>query len=149
MNGTRHKRLRVFLDSNVIISAFHSQTSISRSCVMSVLAHHQLVLCSYSIEEIHRVIQKKFSHRVPDWHAMLAHLRYELIITPTDPPLFLRPVPPIRDPNDIPILISVFIANPDIFVTGDLDFHTPEVTSMLLVLSPAAYLHHVRQTISE
>lgn len=49
-------------------------------------------------------------------------------------------VPPIRDPADLPILASAMLAQPDILVTGDNDFHTPEIQEYFTVLTPADFL---------
>lgn len=41
----------------------------------------------------------------------------------------------IRDPKDAAILASAMDASPEIFISGDLDFHTTEVRSVLNVLT--------------
>jgi predicted nucleic acid-binding protein len=54
-------------------------------------------------------------------------------------------VPPIRDIADLPILVSVMVAQPDIVVTGDHDFHTPEILEHFTVLSPSDFLRSFGQ----
>jgi len=41
----------------------------------------------------------------------------------------------IQDPKDAAILATVIQAKPDIFITGDHDFHTPEVAVITKVLT--------------
>jgi uncharacterized protein len=41
----------------------------------------------------------------------------------------------IRDPKDAIILASVIDAKPDIFVSGDLDFHTLDVRALINVMN--------------
>ncbi|WP_211236980.1 hypothetical protein [Aneurinibacillus terranovensis] len=38
------------------------------------------------------------------------------------------------------IVVSALLAQPDILVTGDQDFHTPEIKEQLVVLSPSEFL---------
>lgn len=40
---------------------------------------------------------------------------------------------PIRDPKDAPILAAAIIARPDLFVTGNKDFHASEVKKLIPV----------------
>jgi len=49
-------------------------------------------------------------------------------------------VPYIRDQKDLPILVSAMVAQPDIIVTGDLDFHTPEIQEHFTVMTPGDFL---------
>lgn len=75
---------------------------------------------------------------VPVWERFLSRLEFELTYTPTDFTSF--PIPHIRDEKDIPILVSAAIAQPDILVTGDRDFHTPEIQAHFVVYTPADFL---------
>ena len=47
----------------------------------------------------------------------------------------------IRDPKDIPILAAAVSAKPDLFVTGDKDFHTPEVKKLIPVYTATQALN--------
>ena len=49
-------------------------------------------------------------------------------------------IPPIRDEADIPILVSVIIAQPDILITGDQDFHKSEIQEYVAVYTPSDFL---------
>jgi putative PIN family toxin of toxin-antitoxin system len=130
--------LRVFVDSNIVISAILSQRSVAGKLLTFVIEEHQLILCSYSITEIARVLQRKFPNLVSKWDRFLTSLEFEVAYTPVD--LSAVAVPPIRDPADLPILVSAMVAQPDILVTGDKDFHTPEIEEYFTVLTPADFL---------
>ena len=130
--------LRVFVDSNVLISAMYSESSVSRKLLMFLAEKHQLVICSYSLTEVTRVLEKRFPNKISDWDHFLTRLEFELAFTPSDPSSF--PAPYIRDQKDLPILVSAIIAQPDILVTGDYDFHTPEIQEYFPVLTPAEFL---------
>jgi len=140
MNETKksESELRIFVDSNILISAIISERSISSKLLTFVIESHQLIICSYSITEVSKVLQRKFPGLMAKWDRFLTSLEFELAYTPSD--LTAVAAPPIRDPADLPILISAMVAQPDILVTGDYDFHTPEIQEYFTVLSPADFL---------
>ena len=135
--------LRVFVDSNVLLSAIRSEKSVSSHLLSLVIERHHLVICSYSITEVSQVISKRFPEAMTVWDSFLTSLEFELTYTPAHPLSFSAP--PIRDPKDLPILVSALAAQPDIFVTGDQDFHTPEIQEHLVVLTPSEFLRAFAQ----
>ena len=130
--------LRVFVDSNVLISAMQSENAASRDLLLLLSENHQLIICSYSLTEVSRVLLKRFPDKLPEWDRFLNRLEFELVYTPTDP--FSFSVPLIRDDKDLPILVSAILAQPDIMVTGDYDFHTPEIKEQIVVMTPVEFL---------
>jgi len=130
---------RVFVDTNVLISAMASKASVSRKALLLLSEEHRLIICSYSIEEVSRVLSKKFPDKLAEWDQLLTRLEFELIYTPPDISAF--EVPHIRDPKDLPILVSAMVAQPDIIVTGDLDFRTPEIQEYFTIMTPADFLN--------
>lgn len=113
-------------------------TSVARKLLLLLSEEHQLIICSYSITEVSRIISKRFPSKLPEWDHFLTRLEFELAYTPADISSF--PIPYIRDDKDIPILVSAIIAEPDILITGDHDFHTPEVKAYFAVYTPASFL---------
>lgn len=106
--------MRVFVDSNVLISAMQSEKSVSRELLFLVSEEHRLIICGYSLVEVARVLAKRFPHQLSD--------------------LYIIPHITIRDDKDLPILVSALLAQPDIFIiTGDQDFHTPEIKERFVV----------------
>ena len=99
--GKKNKGLRVFIDSNILISAMHSPRSVSKSLLLLVVEEHQLLICSYTIAEVSRVIEKRFPGKFSDWERFLSLLEFELVYTPENPLAFS--VPHSRDEKDIPI----------------------------------------------
>jgi len=59
MNG-KSNALRVFVDSNILVSAVLSESSIASKLLTLLIEQHHLIICSYSITEILKVIQRKF-----------------------------------------------------------------------------------------
>lgn len=47
--------MRIMIDTNVLISAILYPASIPGKAVVKVLNNHKLVLCSFIIEELHRI----------------------------------------------------------------------------------------------
>lgn len=51
----KNNSFRVFIDSNVLISAIRSQNSVSSKLLNLVITEHRLVICTYTIIEVSRV----------------------------------------------------------------------------------------------
>ena len=132
-----NKGFRVFVDSNILISALLSEKSVPGKLLKLLIEEHNLIICSYSISEISNVIQRKFPSLIGKWDKFLTTLEFELTYTPSD--LTTVKIPPIRDEADIPILVSVIIAQPDILITGDQDFHKSEIQEYVAVLYPIRF----------
>lgn len=137
MNG-KSNALRVFVDSNILVSAVLSESSVASKLLTLLIEQHRLIICSYSITEVSKVIQRKFPKIIPKWDKFLTTLEFEIAYTPSD--LSTLKVPYIRDPKDLPILVSAMVAQPDIIITGDLDFHTPEIQEHFTIMTPGDFL---------
>jgi putative PIN family toxin of toxin-antitoxin system len=133
------KGMRVFIDTNVLISALISEKSVSSQFLRLLVEQHQLIICSYTITEVSKVLNRKFPKHTEKWDKFITSLEFELAYTPID--LYTFKSPPIRDPFDLPILISAMITQPDVFVTGDYDFHTEEIREYFAVYTPSEFLH--------
>jgi putative PIN family toxin of toxin-antitoxin system len=136
----KNNSFRVFVDSNVLISAIRSNQSISSKLLNLVLEEHHLIICTYTLTEVSRVINKRFPNMIATWDRMLSSLEFELSYTPSDVSTYK--VPYIRDEKDIPILVSAIIAQPDILVTADFDFHTSEIQEYFAVYTPSDFLKY-------
>lgn len=125
MNETikSESELRIFVDSNILISAILSERSVSSKLLTFVIEEHQL---------------RKFPGLLAKWDRFLTSLEFELAYTPSD--LSAVAVPPIRNPADLPILVSSMVVQPDILITGDFDFHTSEIQEYFTVLTPADFV---------
>jgi uncharacterized protein len=132
--------LRVFVDSNILISAILSEQSVSSNLLTLVIEKHQLIICSYSITEVSKVLHRKFPNLMAKWDRFLTSLEFELTYTPSD--LSMVQAPPIRDNADLPILVSAIVAQPDFLITGDHDFRTPEIQEYFNVITPADFLRN-------
>lgn len=140
MSETRRNEpgLRIFVDSNIIISAILSEDSVSSKLLTWVIEEHHLIICSHTITEVSKVLQRKFPGLLAKWDRFLTTLEFELAYTPSD--LSAVHAPYIRDKADLPILVSALVAQPDILVTGDYDFHTPEIQEYFAVMTPSDFV---------
>ena len=127
--------MRIMLDTNVLISAFVFKSKIMNDVIESVLTDHKLVLSSFIIEELKRVVSIKFQGKSKALDEFLTAIPYELVYTPEimDKSLF-----EIRDEMDYPVLYTAIIENVDILVTGDKDFSDVEVEKPD-ILTPAQF----------
>ncbi len=118
-------------DTNILVSAIIFPNSIAGKILERIIVEHKLVLCSYIIDELHDVFERKFRHKIEALEIFLGELSFEMGYTPKniDPGEY----PDIRDKDDLPILASAILSEVDIFVTGDKDFHSMRIEKPKIV----------------
>ena len=90
-----------------------------------LLQNHCVVLCSYSLEELYRVTERKAPNKLKTVEIFLQKLPYRLVHTPrTD---LIDTDFNLRDAADYPILQSAVLADVDVLITGDNDFDEVEL----------------------
>jgi predicted nucleic acid-binding protein len=86
---------------------------------------HQILLCTYVVEELKDVVARKFPKKSSDVDWFLQSFPYTLVYTPEQ---FDRSAyPSIRDIADLPVLVSAMLEDTDILITGDKDFDDVDV----------------------
>ena len=72
--------MRIMLDTNVLISmlVFKSFNAV----IDKITQKYSIVLCSYVIDELHEVIERKFPNKQKDIEKFLMKLPFELVYTP-------------------------------------------------------------------
>ena len=132
--------MRVFLDTNVLISAFMGR-GLSYDVFRLVTQKHDPIISEPVLVEVRRVLARKFEVPQGDIHDMLKTFdRWHVEPQPETLPL-LR----IRDRDDLPILASAIASGADVLVTGDKDLleladQLPEIR----IMNPRAFwnFHH-------
>ena len=127
--------MRIMLDTNVLISMLVFKSFIA--VLDKITQKYSIVLCSYVIDELHEVIERKFPNKQKDIEKFLMKLPFELVYTPKmieEHDLFK-----IRDVDDEKVLYSAIIADVDILLTGDKDFSDIEIEKPE-ILTPSAFL---------
>jgi putative PIN family toxin of toxin-antitoxin system len=125
------------IDTNILVSAILFPNSKLSLLIWDITERHELILCSHIIEEVHIVFERKFKDKIKYLEEFLSELNYELIYTPKK--FDMSKYPSIRDPKDLPILISAINGNVDILVTGDKDFHDIDI-DLPDIMTPSDYL---------
>ena len=125
--------MRVMLDTNILISAIVFKSQPMNEIIKLLAEKYSLVLCSYVIDELHEVVNNKFSTKIAELETFLLQLPFEFVYTPQTLPE--HNIFTIRDEDDEKVLYSAILADVDILVTGDKDFYEvdierPEILSL-------------------
>jgi len=132
--------MRVFLDTNVLVSGFATR-GLSADVVRLVLADHDLLTSDDILAEIRRVLCDKLgvsADTVKDIERFLR--RHHVEPTPeADPPVS------VRDPDDEPIRAAAIAAEADLLVTGDKDLlDVADQVESLRVMTPRGFWEATR-----
>lgn len=144
------KRLKVFLDSNVIISGLFSDRGSPR-IVLDLLSLDLPLLSGatgeYNIVEIERNLLKKMPDVLPVYRRYLKILNLEIVPLPLSKNI-KKLSGQIAD-KDIPVLASAINNNTDFLVTGDKkDFEKLKGKYPFKILSPSEFLDIILPSIA-
>ena len=116
--------MKVMLDTNIIISAFVFKSKKMNNLIYELSKNHEIVICSYTIEELKELVKSKFNVTQESLDEFLKDFPFNLVYSPTsvENKLFN-----IRDKDDYIILHTAIIENVDVFITGDNDFDDVEI----------------------
>lgn len=116
--------MRVMLDTNILASAFVFKSKKMNELIYKLSTEHEIVICSYTIEELKELIDTKFKVTQKDLDEFLKDFPFILVYSPTtvENKLF-----EIRDKDDYIILHTAIIEDIDVFITGDKDFNDIDI----------------------
>jgi len=126
--------VRVFLDTNVLVSAFATR-GLCADVMRHVLAEHTLVTGEVVLAELRRVLRSRI--RVPSKtvDAIEELLReHEVVARPETADL-----PEVRDPDDRWVLASAICGRADVLITGDRDLLELGSKSPLPIVDPRGF----------
>ena len=126
--------MRVFLDTNVLVSAFATR-GLSADVFRVVVTEHELLTGEVNLVELRRVLRDQIRLPSDTIGAIEQLLREHIIIPKPDNPL---PVP-IRDPDDRWVLASAVAGHADVLVTGDKDLLQAAYRGPLRILDPRGF----------
>ena len=128
--------MRVMLGTNVIISALLFPSAKMNAMMQCVLMKHRLVLSSYVVDELKRVVRRKFPQKEAVIDKLLTMLSFEYAYTPekVEDGLFY-----IRDIKDYPVLYTAILEDVDVLVTGDRDFADIDIEKPE-IMTPAEFI---------
>ena len=108
--------MKVFLDTNVLISAYTAR-GICADLLRYILSEHELLTGEVNLAELRRVLRDRFKAPQATIATIETGLRDETIVAKPKKPSPL----PIRDPDDRWVLASAVEGGADLLVTGDQD----------------------------
>lgn len=132
--------MRVFLDTNVLVSGFATR-GLSADVVRLLLAEHDLLTSETVLAESRRVLRKKLgvlAEKVREIEELLRRYHVEPL------PEAESPVE-VRDPDDELILASAVAAGAEVLVTGDRDLlDVADKVEALRIMTPRMFWESVR-----
>ena len=139
--------MRVALDTNVVISALAFPGSVSdKAMTRMILSDCQILLCNQVLTELRMVVRRKFPEKTESIERFLRDFSYLEISESSSVKLSSEQIPDVRDPSDLPILLSAITAKADILVTGDEDLlSVASLITTLEILSPSEFLRREEQ----
>jgi putative PIN family toxin of toxin-antitoxin system len=131
--------MRVFLDANVLISAF-SPGTVANRLLEFVLTRHDLVLGLCVLNETRRILVEKFGA-----NKLLVEIFLDGLLTYA---VRVEPIPPVaisrglRDPDDEVVLASAILGLAEVLVTRDKDLleEATRFAGEIIIRSPAAFI---------
>lgn len=130
--------MRVFLDTNVLVSAFAAR-GLCADLMRLVLTEHELLTGEVNLLELRRVLTERLGATVPQVRAAEALLRQHTIVPRPATPSHLR----IRDPDDAWVLASAVAGHAELLVTGDQDLLTLADTAPVPIVLPRTAWDHL------
>jgi uncharacterized protein len=132
--------MRVFLDTNVIVSAVATR-GLCGDVLREVLVRHQLVISENLLDEVKLVLQRKFG--VPP------NLVADVIALLRDGAVMAIPAPSVElaIPNSVDrALVSAAInGKADLFVTGDGEILALSETGLINIISPRVFWEKAKE----
>lgn len=121
--------MKVFLDTNVLVSAFATR-GLCADVLRVVMAEHELVTAEVVLEELQRMLCRKLHVPAATVDAAIALLRRHHVEPRPTHPYALG----ISDSDDEWVVASVVQSAAEVFVTGDRELlDAPEVESVRFV----------------
>lgn len=132
--------MRVFLDTNVLVSAFATR-GLSSDVVHLVLAEHELVTGEINLSELRRVLRDRIGLPPGEVRAVEELIRGQTVVPRPEQ----APEIEIRDPDDRWVLASAIAGAADILVTGDKDLLSVAQQFAIPIVSPRGFWERVRR----
>ena len=126
--------MRVFLDTNVIISATATR-GLCADVFREVLLSHELIISEPLLTEVSRVLSAKFGADAEMIESVIRILKQDTIFSQ---PLDLPDVT-IRDRDDLLILASALAGRAEVLITGDKELLSLGSIYNLEIISPRQF----------
>jgi putative PIN family toxin of toxin-antitoxin system len=131
--------MRVFLDTNVLISAATTR-GLCADVLREVFASHELVVSGHVLEELKRVIKSKFGVPSDLIDEFVWLLQQEAVTVEAAVPPGVR----LRDKTDLPIVGAAVAARVEVLVTGDKELLELGRVEDVAILSPRHFWERLK-----
>ena len=132
--------MRVFLDTNVLVSAFATR-GVCADVLRVVLAEHTLVTGEVVLQELGRVLRRRIGLPPGAVKEIDEFLReHEVVAKPR-----ARAAVPERDPDDQWVVASAIESRADVLVTGDRDLLDIAAAAPTRIVDPRGFWGLVRK----
>jgi putative PIN family toxin of toxin-antitoxin system len=131
--------LRVFLDTNVLVSAFATR-GVCADVLRVVLAEHTLVTGEVVLQELRRVLSRRIGLPPATIIEIDEFLREQEVIAKPR----ARAAIPKRDPDDQWVVASATEGRADVLVTGDRDLLSIAGVAPVKIVDPRGFWDLVR-----
>ena len=128
--------MRVFVDTNIVISALLFPNGKTAKVFSHLLRKHTVIISSYIREECKEVFEKKFPTKMKQLEIFFYGINFEEFATPDK--IDGQKYPNMRDVKDLPVLASAILSDSDILLTGDKDFADVKIDRPL-IFTPTRY----------
>jgi len=123
--------LRVFLDTNVLVSALATR-GICADVLQVVIAKHTLIASETVLGESRRVLRDKLDVPIATAESADVFLRRQGVVIERAPALGIE----VRDPADVAVLEQAIAGEADMLVTGDRDLLEIDEGIPVRIVSP-------------
>lgn len=131
--------MKVFLDTNVLVSAFATR-GLCADVLRQVLAEHELLVGERVLREVRRVLRVKLRVPQPAVDEIEQFLRTQTVVAATG----TRALVKVRDADDARILAEAVAGGADVLVTGDRDLLDLADRSPLRIVTPRGFWELLR-----
>ena len=136
--------MRVFVDTNIIISAILFPSGKTARVFSHLLEKHTVIISSYTKKECEEVFKRKFPLKRELLDIFFDGISFEEFNSPNK--IDEKQYPKIRDIKDLPVLASAILSDSDILVTGDKDFEDVKIDKPL-IFTPTKYFDLIEEII--
>jgi putative PIN family toxin of toxin-antitoxin system len=131
--------VRVFLDTNVLVSAYAAR-GMCADLLRFILAEHELMTGEVNLTELRRVLRDRFGATKAQLDGIEAELRAETVVPRPTAPASIR----LRDPDDQWVLASAVSGAAELLATGDKDLLEVAGQVEIPILDPRGCWDHLR-----
>ena len=132
--------MKVFLDTNVLISAFATR-GLCADLLRVILAEHELLTGEVNLLELRRVLRDRFKAAPAQIAQVETLLRDQTVVPRPELVLSLK----VRDVDDAWVLASAVFGSADMLVSGDQDLLVLASAAPLPILTPRAAWERLRE----